>query len=121
MSDTVASLWGYDYNMGEIPIFHKTKGETYTFMGTKASLTIPGMKKVYYPDPACIGWQHPLKVDTIEVKIKDPYIEQLKHFCDVVRRKEDPRTSGEDGLKTLEATMAILESGYKNKPIKIKS
>ena len=119
MSDTVPSLWGYDYNMGEIPIFYKTKGEAYTFMGTRASLTVPGMKKVYYPDPACIGWQHPLKVDNIEVNIKDPYIEQLKHFCNVVRGKEEPRTSGEDALKTLEATMAILESGYRNKPVEL--
>jgi predicted dehydrogenase len=119
MSDTVPSLWGYDYNMGEIPIFYKTKGEAYTFMGTKASLAVPGMKKVYYPDPSKIGWQHPLKIDDLEVRVKDPYIEQLKHFCNVIRGKEEPRTSGDDALKTLEVTMAILESGYMNRPVTI--
>ena len=56
MSDTVPSLWGHDYNMGEIPIFYKIKGEAYTFMGIKASLAVPGMKKVYYPDPSRVGW-----------------------------------------------------------------
>ena len=117
MSDTVPSLWGYDYNMGEIPIFYKTKGEAYTFMGTKASLAVPGMKKVYYPDASKVGWQHPLN---IKVKVEDPYIQQLKHFCNVVRGKKEPRTSGEDAPKTLEVTMAILESGYKNKPVMIK-
>jgi len=55
------------------------------------------------------------------VEIKDPYIEQLKHFCNVVRGKEEPRTSGEDAHKTLEVTMAILESGYRNKPVEIRS
>ena len=119
MSDTVPSLWGYDYNMGEIPIFFKTKGEAYTFLGTKASLSVPGMNKVYYPDPSRIGWQHPLKIEHLEVEVKDPYIEQLKHFCMVVTGEERPRTSGEDALKTLEVTMAILESGDKNKPIKL--
>jgi predicted dehydrogenase len=119
MSDTVPSMWGYDCNMGEIPIFYKIKGEAYTFMGTKGSLIVPGMKKVYYPDSSMVGWQHPLKIDNIKVDIKDPYIQQLKHFCNVVKGKEDPRTSGEDALKTLEVTMAILESGHKNKPVKI--
>ena len=77
------------------------------------------MNKVYYPDPSRIGWQHPLKIEHLEVEVKDPYIEQLKHFCMVVTGEERPRTSGEDALKTLEVTMAILESGDKNKPIKL--
>lgn len=117
MSDTVPSLWGYDLNMSDIPIFNKTKSDAYTFLGTKASLSVPGMRKVYYPDPSRVGWQYSLKIENIKVKIEDPFILQLKHFCNVVRGKEEPRTSGEDALKTLEVTMAILESGEKNMPV----
>lgn len=119
MSDTAPSLWGYECTMRENPFFYKTNGRIYTYLGTEASLTIPAMNKTFYPDPEKKGWQYPLKTEEIKIEYRDPYVDQISHFCRVIRGEEEPRTSGEDGLKTLEITMAVMESGASGKPIDI--
>lgn len=117
MSDAAPSLWGYECTMGENPFFFPTKGDIYHYLGTKASLTFPGMVKVHYADPARTGWQHPISTSRVRVKRRDPYVDQLKHFCRVVRGQEEPRTGGEDALRTLAVTMAVWESGQSGRPI----
>ncbi len=119
MSDAAPSLWGYECTMRENPFFFKTFGKIYTYLGTEASLTVPAMNKTYYPDPNKKGWQYPLKTEEIKIEYRDPYVDQISHFCSVIKGEEEPRTSGEDGLKTLEITMAVMESGSINKPIEI--
>lgn len=119
MSDAAPSLWAYESTMGENTFFFPTSGDIYHYLGTKASLTFPGMKKVYYPDKNKMGWQHPLKVEQLDIRSKDPYPDQLAHFCNVIMGKEEPRTSGEDGLKTLKITLALHESIAKGKPIDV--
>jgi len=119
MSDAAPSLWAYESTMGENPLFHPTTGDIYHFLGTKASLTFPGMCKVYYTDPSKVGWQHPLTSEKLDIKSHDPYPDQLKHFCRVVKGEELPRTSGEDALQTLIVTKAVLESGETHRPIHI--
>jgi predicted dehydrogenase len=119
MSDAAPSLWGYECTMGENPFFHPTKGNIYHFLGTKASLTFPGMLKVYYADPSKAGWQHPITTEHLEISSGDPYPPQLSHFCKVIQGEEEPRTSGEDALKTLIVTQAILESGATGTPVDI--
>jgi len=119
ISDTVPSLWAYEYGAGENPFFNRTNEDSYYFFGTKAALTVPRMRKVYYPDPLKIGWQYPTKVVTVDVPESDPYILQLQHFCNVIKGTEEPRTSGEDALKTLRVVHAILESGKKKLPVTV--
>jgi predicted dehydrogenase len=119
MSDAAPSLWGYECTMGENPFFFPTKGDIYHFLGTKASLTFPGMKKTYYADPTKVGWQHPITTEQLDITSSDPYPEQLKHFCRVIEGKEKPRTSGEDALRTLRITMAVLESRITNQPVNV--
>jgi predicted dehydrogenase len=119
MSDTAPSLWGYEATMGENTFFFPTKGDIYHFLGRKASLTFPGMVKVYYADPSKMGWQHPLTVEQLDIKSGNPYPEQMSHFCRVIKGEEKPRTSGEDALRTLRVTSAIVESVEKRKPVTI--
>jgi predicted dehydrogenase len=117
MSDTVPSLWAYEATMGENKFFYPTQGDIYHFLGTRASLTFPGMTKVYYSDPSKRGWQHALTTERLAIKSRDPYPEQMAHFCRVITGEENPRTSGEDALRSLRVTMAILESGVTHKPV----
>ena len=119
MSDAAPSLWGYECTMGENPHFFPTKGNIYHFLGTKASLTFPGMCKVYYKDSSKAGWQHPITTEQLDIKSDDPYPDQLRNFCKVITGEETPRTSGEDARKTLIATLAVHESGVTNQPIRI--
>ena len=119
MSDAAPSLWGYECTMGENPFFFHTEGNIYHYLGTKASLTFPGMLKVYYADPTRAGWQHPLRTTQLPIKSQDPYPDQLRHFCRVIRGEEEPRTSGEDALRTLQVTLAVHESGLTQRPIEV--
>lgn len=119
MSDAAPSLWGYESTAGENPFFFPTKGDLYHFLGRKASLTFPGLVKVFYADPARLGWQHPLSTEQLEVAPCDPYVEQLRHFCRVVRGEEPPRTSGEDARRSLAVAMAVRESGVTGRPVAV--
>jgi predicted dehydrogenase len=119
MSDAAPSLWGYESTTGENPFFYPTKGDVYHYLGTKASLTFPGLVKVHYSDPAKVGWQHPLSTSQVEAPKQDTYVEQMRHFCRVVKGEEEPRTSGEDARRTLEVIMAVAESGQINRPINL--
>jgi predicted dehydrogenase len=119
MSDAAPSLWGYESTAGENPFFYPTKGDLYHFLGRKASLTFPGLVKVFYADPARMGWQHPLSTEQLEVSPCDPYVEQLQHFCRVVRGQEPPRTSGEDARRSLAVAMAVRESGATGRALEV--
>jgi predicted dehydrogenase len=119
MSDTAPSLWAYEATMGENKFFFPTKGDIYHFLGRTASLTFPGMVKVYYADPTKMGWQHPLTTEHLDIRSADPYPAQVSHFCRVIRGEEEPRTSGEDALRTLRVISAINESVEKRKPITV--
>jgi predicted dehydrogenase len=112
-------MWSYEATTAENPqFFHNLTPENcYYFFGTEASFTFPGLKKVFYPDHAQLGWQYPISLEERDVVRSDPYREQLKHFCQVVKGIERPRISGEDATKTLEVALAIHESGETGKPI----
>lgn len=120
MSDAAPSLWAYEATMGENKFFFPTDGDIYHFLGSKASLTFPGMLKVYYADPAKMGWQYPLTREHLDIKSRDPYPLQLSHFCRVIQGKEEPRTSGEDALRTLRVVAAINESVATRKPVTVR-
>jgi predicted dehydrogenase len=121
VSDCVPSMWSYEATTGENPqFFHNTTPENcYYFFGTKASFVFPGLKKVFYPHPAKSGWQYPISTEEVEIVRADPYQEQLKHFCNVVKGIEKPRITGEDAKKTLEVALAIQKSGEIGKPISL--
>jgi len=67
------------------------------------------------------GWEHPIFAESIKVTNTVPLDEQLRHFCDVVQKQTAPRCSGEDALKTLEATLAIGESARSDLPVNLTS
>lgn len=121
IADCTPSLWSYEATTGENPYFFHSSENCYHFFGTEASLEFPNLRKVYYPSRAKSGWQYPLLTEQIRTGPVDSYREQLGHFCRVIRGEEIPRTSGEDAKKTLEVTMAVLESGETGQPIPIKN
>jgi predicted dehydrogenase len=63
------------------------------------------------------GWETPISSEQIDVEPGVPLEKELRNFCDVIRHGALPRCSGEEGLKTLEATMAVAEAVRRSKPV----
>ncbi len=119
LSDCAPSLSAYEATTGETPYIYGTDSENcYRFFGTRASLAFPRMKKLFYSDPTKIGWNYPISEEEIKVaRGEDPYTREFRHFCGVILGKETPRTPGEDGKRTLEATLAAGQSAETGRPV----
>ena len=119
LSDGTPSLTSWEGTTGENPLLYHDFGNCYQFFGTDASLLFPQMKRRYYSDPAKTGWNYPVTEHGYKVPREDPYIKEFSHFCRVIEGKESPRTSGEDGKRTLAVTLAIKQSGETGQPVRL--
>jgi predicted dehydrogenase len=118
VSDCVPSLSAYEATTGENPLIPHDFGNCYHFYGTEASLLFPQMKKLYYSDPAKLGWHYPITEQGVKVtQDDDPYVKEFGHFAKVISGEETPRISGEDGRRTLEVTLAVQKSGETGQPV----
>lgn len=119
LSDCAPSQLAYEATTGETPYIYGTDSENcYRFFGTEASLSFPQMKKLFYSEPARVGWNFPMSEERITVvRGEDPYTREFRHFCEVILGKETPRTPGEDGRRTLEVTLAAIKSAQMGQPI----
>jgi predicted dehydrogenase len=117
VSDAVPSPWSYELTSGENPIYAHSGQDCYYLCGTQASLAFPSMTLWRYADGQEPGWYHPLQRGQLDVERADPLVAQLAHFCRVVRGEENPLIDGWDGLRTLAATLAVLESARRNAPV----
>lgn len=121
VSDVTPAPWAYELTSGENPAYPQTDQDCYHFLGTKGSLTFPSLTMWRYPQPGSAGWNHPLQQQTLKVEPVDALTAQLEHFCQVIRGEAKPLISGREGLKTLAATQAVIESAQRNIPVKPKS
>ena len=116
VSDCTPSKWSFEQSTGENPFYFRTNATCYHFFGTKGSLAFPDMNLVYYENDTRAGWQYPLASRNFEVQSKDPLVEQIKHFCKVIKGREAPKITGEDGLRTLAVLLGALDSGKNGEP-----
>jgi predicted dehydrogenase len=56
------------------------------------------------------GWHDPLTEERTATHFGCPYSEQLRHFAALVAGEEEPVCSALDGLRTLEATLAVTQA-----------
>ncbi len=119
VSDTAAAPWSYELTSGENPAYPSTGQDCYHFYGTAGALAFPSLRHWHYPDPQQAGWYAPLACDQIEVTPEEPLAAQLRHFCQVIRGEATPLVSGLEGLKTLAATLAVLESAQSQSPVQL--
>ena len=119
LSDAAPSPWSYELTMFENPLYAHVAENCAFFFGTEGSLAFPKMELWRYPVDGDAGWQHPLEREDRAPVDADPLAAQLEHFCRVIRREEEPLVSGEEGLRTVAATLAVLTSGRDNRPVKV--
>jgi predicted dehydrogenase len=118
---------------------HKPHTEAYEICGTKASLSVsfgefgrwqsfPSMepyKMLLYKNDKTITditpYSYPLRgMDAlmIDKQIRDfHYCRELEHFCDCVISGTNPRVTGEDGLRTIEAINALYLSASERQAV----
>lgn len=108
--DAAPSPWSWDAISGENPEMFRSQENVYRLLGSEASLEFPYLKLWQYRVDGEPGWTRPLTGEDRSVAQEDAYVLQLRHFCAVVRGDVEPLVSGGDGLCSLAATAAILQS-----------
>lgn len=117
VSDTAASPWNWDLAAGEAAHYPQQSVNTHFLTGTHGSLTLPLLHLWQYREKK--GWHEPLSVEQTTPHRKDPYMEQLTHFAQVIAGEATPICSGEDATRTLAATFAVHESAALQKPVSL--
>ena len=120
LSDATPSPWSYELTMFENPSYAHVAENCAFFFGTEGSLAFPKMELWRYPSNGNAGWEHPLERELRAPADADPLAAQLAHFCRVIKREEAPLVSGEEGVRTLAATQAVLTSGREKRPVALR-
>jgi len=116
-TDTATAPWNWDLAAGEAAHYPRQEIDAYHLMGTEGALTLPRLEVWRYPGAR--GWHEALNVARSVPHTADPYVEQLRHLRAVAEGREAPLCSGLDGLRTLQATLAVLESAQAGSPVEL--
>jgi len=114
-TDAATSPWNWDLAAGEAAHYARQDIDSFFLMGTEGSLTLPGLEVWRYP--AERGWHDRLAVSRNAPHARNPYDEQLRHLRAVAEGREVPVCGGLDGLRTLQATLAILQSAESDRAV----
>jgi predicted dehydrogenase len=116
-SDASPAPWSWDSAIGENPLIYQGRENAFRFLGSKGSLEFPDLFIWRYVDQAKPGWLSPISRESRVIQQNEAYIAQLEHFCRVIRREEVPLIDGEDGLRTLTATLSIHDAAQTGMPV----
>ena len=119
LSDATPAPWSYELTMFENPSYAHEAQNCAFFFGTEGSLAFPKMELWRYAAAAEKGWHQPLTQEERMPTDADPLAAQLAHFCRVIGGEEQPFVSGEEGVRTLAATLAVLTSGREKRPVSV--
>ena len=108
LSDTVASPWCWDFCAGEQDMYPRQNVQSHFIGGTHGSLSIPDLQLWNYRGDR--SWYAELTQEKTFVHHIDPYTLQLQHFKAVIDGVEAPLSSALDGLRTLQATLAVADA-----------
>ncbi len=108
LSDAAAAPWSYELTARENAAYPPTGEDCYFVSGTHGALSIPSLRTWRYAGER--SWNAPLTNGALAVTPEDPLVRQLAHFCAVIRGEAAPLVSGRDALRTLAATVGILDA-----------
>jgi predicted dehydrogenase len=117
VSDTAVSPYSWDLASGEFDKMIGTsdkmkrqKVSTHVFAGTEGAVTLPTLEYYNYSGVAEPGWRSGLNAETLVAANEYTYLRQIEHFARVIRREDEPLVSGLDGVRTLQATLAVKDA-----------
>ncbi|MFW5329118.1 Gfo/Idh/MocA family protein [Hydrogenophaga sp. ZJX-1] len=115
LSDTATSPWCWDFSAGEQDQYPRQAVQSHFIAGTHGSLSLPDLSFWHYRGER--SWHAEItREQTVALKA-DPYTAQLLHFAAVILGEEAPLCSALDGLRTLQATLAVLEAATAGAPV----
>jgi predicted dehydrogenase len=117
VSDTIVAPWSWELTTGENPAYHQTDQSCYYIGGTNGSLAIPKLDVWHNKDKR--SWWEPIYAERSPFEFEDPLRLQVRHFCQVIRKQEQPLVSGREGLKSLKLTAAVKDAARSGKLIEI--
>ncbi len=121
LSDATPSPHFFESATGENPTIPQFGKDVYRIFGTEGTLSVGDMMvTTCLPDDAK-SWTSRLCESRLVVAPVVPFDEQIKHFVRVVRREEEPRCSGEDGLNALKVCEAIKTALTTKLPVDIEA
>ena len=120
-SGACVSAWGWEQATGENPIVPVSGQGAERFFGTAGSLDFPTLKLWRDAAGGAGTWDRGLASKNIPLnRERSALKDQLSHFCALIKNDEQvPRVTAEDGLATLTATTAIIDSSEQKRPIAI--
>ena len=107
VSDTVVAPWSWEMTSGENPIYPNRPGAAYHIGGTQASLSVPDLQLWTHEGPR--SWWNPIHSASLDVANEDAFARQFSHFLDVIAGAP-PLVSAEEGKRSLEAVLQVLEA-----------
>lgn len=108
LSDAAAAPWSWELTARENPAYPPMPEDCYFIAGTDGALAVPSMR--YWRYGAERGWNAPLLADRLPLERTDPLVNQLAHFCAVIRGETAPLIDARDAARTLQATLAVYEA-----------
>ena len=108
LSDAAASPWCWDFCAAEQDQYPRQDVQSHFIAGTHGSLSLPDLSLWNYRGER--SWHAEMTLEKTFVHKADAYIRQLQHFAAVIEGRETPLCSALDGLRTLQATLAVAEA-----------
>ena len=115
VSDTAVAPWNWDLAAGEAERFPRQDVNSHFISGTEGSLTLPRLEYWHYDGKK--GWEDEITQERTALHVDDPYALQMRQFAAVIEGREEPLCSGVDGLRSLEATLAVRASADTGQPV----
>ncbi|MDP3251398.1 MAG: Gfo/Idh/MocA family oxidoreductase [Hydrogenophaga sp.] len=117
VSDAAVAPWNWDLAAGEAPHYAQVSVDTHFLSGTDGSITLPRLHAWRFDGKR--GWHEPLTQSQTMLHRQDPYMEQLRHVRAVAEGREQPLCSGVDGMRTLQAALAVHEAALAQQVVRI--
>ena len=117
VSDTIVSPWSWELTAKENPAYPPTSESCYLFGGDHGSLSVPDLTIWKNKDKR--GWWEPIESSKHSIITTDPLMNQIDHFCSVIKGNKAPLVSAEEGLQNLKVLEGIYESAESGETFKI--
>ena len=108
ISDAVQAPWAWEIASGEEPDYPHQPEDTYFICGTAGALAIPTL--THWRNARGGGRGDAFLRTRLDYAPADPWLEELRHFADVIRGRAAPVTTLDDATRTLATTLAIARS-----------